>query len=58
MIKVVNCGIDNLTELEKLEEKEYYTVNTYFTGSLEITVNSGVNIEINWSALNAPDNLD
>ena len=58
MIKIVNCGIDNLTELEKLEEKEYYTVNTYFMGLSEMAADFGVSTEINWSVLYVPDNLD
>ena len=47
MIKAVNRNIDNLTELEKLEKKKRYTVNTYFTGSSKMAADFGVSTEIN-----------
>ena len=58
MIKVVNRGINNLAELEKLEEKEHRAVNAYFAGSSEMVADFGVSIEINWSVLGASDDLD
>ena len=55
MIKTVFRGIDNL---KKLEKKERYTVNTRFAGPSEVATDFRVSIEINWSALGAPKDLN
>ena len=58
MIKAVNCSINNLAKLEKLEKKKRQAVNTYLTGLSEVAADFGVNTEINWLTLGVPDNLD